>query len=264
MAAPLLLAHQEIGDGPPLIVLHGLFGSARNWTSVARRLAARHRVYALDLRNHGDSPWANDMDYRAMAGDVVAFMDAHGLDRAVLLGHSMGGKAAMAAALDHGPRVERLIVVDIAPVDYPAAFLSHIQAMQGVDLTAIARRGDADGLLRAAIPEAPVRGFLLQNLVARDGAFDWRLNLNVLAAEMDHIVGFPGDLLERSFGGPTLFVGGALSPYIEPGHHPLIRSLFPAVEIIEIAGADHRVHADQPEDFTLAVDDFLDGAESRL
>jgi pimeloyl-ACP methyl ester carboxylesterase len=233
MAAPLPLAHQEIGDGPPLLVLHGLFGSARNWTSVARRLAARHRVYALDLRNHGDSPWADDMDYRAMAGDVVAFMDAHELDRAALLGHSMGGKAAMAAALDHGPRVERLVVVDIAPVAYSAAFLSHARAMQDLDLAAIARRADADRLLQATVPEAE-------------------------AAEMDRIVGFPGDLLERSYGGPTLFVGGAQSPYIEPGHHTLIRRLFPAAEIIEIAGADHRVHADQPERFTDAVGGFLD------
>jgi esterase len=261
MAAALPLAHQEIGDGPPLIVLHGLFGSARNWTSVARRLAARHRVYALDLRNHGDSPWSDDMDYCAMAGDVVAFMDARGMDRAALLGHSMGGKAAMAAALDHGPRVERLIVVDIAPVDYPAAFLSHVRAMQGVDLSALARRGDADGLLRAAIPEAPVRGFLLQNLVARDGAFDWRLNLAVLAAEMDRIVGFPADLLGETYGGPTLFLGGALSPYIDRGHHPLIRRLFAAAEIAEIAGAGHRVHADQPESFITAVGDFLEQNE---
>jgi pimeloyl-ACP methyl ester carboxylesterase len=258
MAAPLPLAHQEIGDGPPLLVLHGLFGSARNWTSVARRLAARHRVYALDLRNHGDSPWADDMDYRAMAGDVVAFMDAHELDRAALLGHSMGGKAAMAAALDHGPRVERLVVVDIAPVAYSAAFLSHARAMQDLDLAAIARRADADRLLQATVPEAEVRGFLVQNLVRRDDAFHWRLNLDVLAAEMDRIVGFPGDLLERSYGGPTLFVGGAQSPYIEPGHHTLIRRLFPAAEIIEIAGADHRVHADQPERFTDAVGGFLD------
>ena len=141
MTAPLPLAHQEIGDGPPLIVLHGLFGSARNWTSVARRLAARRRVYALDLRNHGDSPWADDMDYPAMAGDVVAFMDAHGMDRAALLGHSMGGKVAMAAALDHGPRVACLVVVDIAPVDYPAAFLPHVRAMQDIDPTTLGRRG---------------------------------------------------------------------------------------------------------------------------
>ena len=258
MAAPLPLAHQEIGDGPPLIVLHGLFGSARNWTSVARRLAARHRVYALDLRNHGDSPWADDMAYRAMAGDVVAFIDGQGLDRAALLGHSMGGKVAMAAALGHGPRVARLIVVDIAPVDYPPAFTSHVQAMQGIDLAAIGRRGDADGLLRDAIPEAPVRGFLLQNLVARDGAFDWRLNLAVLAAEMDRIMGFPADLPDEGYGGPTLFLGGARSPYIDSGHHGLIRRLFPAADIAEIADAGHWVHADQPESFTTAVGDFLD------
>jgi len=112
--------------------------------------------------------------------------------------------------------------------------------------------------LRAAIPEAPVRGFLLQNLVARDGAFDWRLNLAVLAAEMERIVGFPADLLGKTYGGPTLFLGGALSSYIDPGHRPLIRRLFPAVAIAEIAGAGHRVHADQPDDFTTAVGAFLD------
>jgi len=116
--------------------------------------------------------------------------------------------------------------------------------------------------LRDAIPEAPVRGFLLQNLVARDGGFEWRLNLAVLAAEMDRIMGFPADLLDHSYGGPALFLGGALSPYIEPGHHALIRRLFSAAEIAEIPGAGHWVHADQPESFAAAVGAFLDGAEA--
>jgi len=259
MTAPLPLAHQEIGDGPPLIVLHGLFGSARNWASVARHLADRHRVYALDLRNHGASPWAEEMNYHAMAGDVVAFMNAHGLDRAALLGHSMGGKVAMAVALRHGARVHPLVTVDIAPVAYLPSFMPFMRAMQDLDLSALTRRSDADARLKDGIPDDAMRGFLLQNLTAGGGGFRWRINLAVLAAEMQHIADFPADLLEARYDGPALFLHGALSPYIKPPHHDIIRRLFPAAVITGIAGAGHWVHADRPQDFTKAVGDFLDG-----
>src|SRR5438067_7945867 len=150
----LSLAATEYGAGPPLAILHGLFGSGRNWAGVAQRLAARHRVVALDLRNHGASPWAETMDYPAMAEDVRATMQGLGHRRFALLGHSMGGKTAMIAALAHADEIDRLIVVDIAPVPYPPHHLGLARAMRGLDLGGITRRAEADARLAAAVPDA--------------------------------------------------------------------------------------------------------------
>ncbi len=255
------LAYQSFGDGPPVLILHGLFGSGRNWTSIARKLARRYQVYALDLRNHGDSPWADDMSYAAMAADVVAFMNDSALAQAAIIGHSMGGKAAMAAALEHGARVSALAVVDVSPVTYGRAFLDFIEAMRAVDTSAAARRGDVEAALRPAVPDPAVRAFLLKNLVEREGKLLWRLNLHVLADRIDEIVGFPQSLLGRQYAGPALFVAGALSSYVRAENEPLIRRLFPNVSIERIDRADHWVHADQPVAFLAAVESFLrDGA----
>jgi esterase len=251
------LAHHSFGAGPPLIILHGLFGSARNWTSVAKRFADHHRVFALDLRNHGDSPWRNGMSFPSMAADVVAFMDDHGLERATMIGHSMGGKVAMALALEHGGRVGALVVVDIAPVAYGGGYGAFVEAMQGVDLTDVRRRSDVDARLAAVIEDPGVRAFLMQNLVDREGRYAWRLNLEALGGAMDRIVGFPSELLQRSYDGPTLFLAGARSNYIRPEHDALIRRLFPRARVESVAEAGHWVHADQPKAFVDRVREFL-------
>src|SRR6266478_4412219 len=154
------LAAVEYGEGPPLAILHGLFGSGRNWASIAQQLAARRRVIALDLRNHGASPWADTMDYEEMAADVRATLHARGHHRYALLGHSMGGKVAMVAALQHGAEVERLVVVDIAPVNYPPNHLALVQAMRELDLAGISRRSEGDARLAASIPDPAERAFL--------------------------------------------------------------------------------------------------------
>lgn len=247
------LAYDVIGEGPPLVVLHGLFGSARNWRGIAKRLADRRRVYSVDLRNHGDSPWDDDMNYPAMADDLRAFLERHDIAGAAVMGHSMGGKAAMALALLYPEQVSRLIVVDVAPVAYDARLRTYARAMADVDLGAASRRAEVDALLAPGIPEAGIRAFLLQNLVARDGGLSWRLNLAVLDREMETIAGWPDDLMVRRYDGPAHFVAGGRSRYIRPEHRETILALFPAATYAIVPGAGHWVHAEKPEAFVRAV-----------
>jgi esterase len=251
------LAATESGAGEPVAILHGLFGAARNWAGIAQRLAARHRVVAFDLRNHGASPWAETMDYPAMAEDVHAAMTARGHRRFALIGHSMGGKAAMVLALRETEIVERLVVVDIAPVALPAPFLGLIRAMRGLDLGAVARRRDADAALAGAIPDPAERAFLLQSLVFEDGKPRWQLNLAALEAALPSIAGFPSFPAGAHYDGPTLFVTGGKSSVLPLTAEPAIRSLFPRATIERIADAGHWVHAEQPAAFLTLVEPFL-------
>lgn len=251
------LAATELGDGPAVAILHGLFGSGRNWASIGRSLAAHHRVLLFDLRNHGASPWADDMSYEGMAADVQAALAARGLGGAALIGHSLGGKVAMALALAAPEAVARLIVVDIAPVAYPPTLLSHLRAMQDLDLTRIERRSEADRPL-AAVPDPAERAFLLQNLVFEEGRARWRVNLTALAAGMPLISGFPA-FPGRTYGRPALFVAGGRSPYLPAGHDPVIKSRFPAARIVRIAEAGHWVHAEAPAAFLALAAPFLAG-----
>ncbi|MDJ0860705.1 MAG: alpha/beta fold hydrolase [Gammaproteobacteria bacterium] len=251
------LAFREYGAGPPLLVLHGLFGSSANWGSMARSLADRHRVLCLDLRNHGQSPHTADMSYRVMAEDVERFMDDHGVDRAALLGHSLGGKTAMMLALTHAARVKQLIVVDIAPVTYSHSYAGIIQALKGLELSRITSRAEADGLLEEALPEQVLRGFLLQNLTAVDGAYRWRVNLEAVQQHEAEIKGFPVGVQTASYSGEALFLRGALSDYVSPGHYPLIHRFFPAARIHTTPAAGHWVHTEQSGEFLKAVAAFL-------
>lgn len=253
----LELSFAETGAGPPLVILHGLFGSNRNWASLARQLGDSHRVFTLDLRNHGQSPWAETMTYREMAGDVAAFLVGHGLEGATVMGHSMGGKTAMLLALEEGDLVGRLIVVDIAPVAYGHSHLPYIEAMQAVDLSAAARRGEVDRALRDAVPDPGLRGFLLHNLASEAGRIRWRINLAALGDNMDELIGYPNDLEGLSYNGATLFLSGAGSDYVQADYHPRIGALFPAAEIDTIAGAGHWVHAEQPQAFLARLQAFL-------
>ncbi len=260
---PLDLAYDVAGNGPPLVILHGLFGSARNWRAIATRLAGRYRVFSLDLRNHGDSPWHPDMSYEAMAGDVRAFLEAQDIVGAAVLGHSMGGKAAMTLALMHPEQINALIVVDVAPVTRPPELRAYARAMAAIDLAQVTRRADADRLLATSIDDRRVRAFLVQNLSVRHGTPAWQLNLDAIDRQMETIGGFPQHLLERRFAGPTHFITGAESDYVRPEHRDRILRLFPATTLSVIGGAGHWVHAEKPESFLRAVERFLGALAER-
>jgi len=241
--------------GSPVVILHGLLGSSSNWRSIARRLAERHRVFALDLPNHGESPHVDTMSYPAMAADVAAFLDGQQLPRATLIGHSMGGKTAMRLALEQPERVQRLVVVDIAPTVSHHDHLPWLQAMADLDMSRVGRRADADRLLTEAVPDVGMRQFLLQNLVSTPDGFDWRVNLTAIANSMPALLDFPLDAGTRAFDGPALFLRGAQSDYVLQDDEAAIRELFPGSDIVTIEGAGHWVHAEQPERFLAALGD---------
>jgi pimeloyl-ACP methyl ester carboxylesterase len=251
------LAYETYGDGAPVVVLHGLFGSARNWRTIADRLGEAYRVYAVDLRNHGNSPWTDDMDYGAMAADLAAFLDDRGLDGASLIGHSLGGKTAMTLALEAPERVERLVVVDIAPVPYQESLLSYVDAAADVQLQGVTRRAEVDEDLSGLIPDPWIRQFILMNLEPADGGLRWRLNLAALQRAATALTDFKPRRREP-FTGPTLFVAGGRSDFIRRTYHPVLFGLFPNAELVEVADAGHEVHAEQPERFLQAVRGFLD------
>jgi pimeloyl-ACP methyl ester carboxylesterase len=252
----MLLNVMEAGQGPPLVLLHGLFGSARNWGAVQKALAGDYRVVALDMRNHGASPHAPDMSYAAQAADVAETLAALGIERAALLGHSMGGKAAMMLALTRPDVVERLIVADIAPRPYPPALRTVVAALQAVPLHPGLTRQEADHALRAAVPEAPIRSFLLQNLRFETNPPSWRIGLDEIAAAMPEIEAFAPPQDAR-FEGATLAMAGALSPYIRAEDHAAFRALFPHMGFASIAKAGHWLHAENPEGFMAALQEFL-------
>lgn len=250
------LSHVRYGDGRPVVLLHGLFGSARNWAGIARRLGEDHAVYVLDARNHGDSPRAAAMGYADMADDVGEFIADHGLERPLVMGHSMGGKTAMTLALGQGGAIGGLIVADIAPVAYPPRFMAELDAMRAIDPAGLARRGDAEAAMAQAVPDPAVRAFLLHNLVAQDGGYAWRIDLGAIAANAEALAGFAVPA-GASYRGPALFLRGDRSDYVAPTHHAGIRDLFPAAEIETIADSGHWLYAEQPDAFLTRVRDWL-------
>ena len=250
--------HPGPSDATPLVLLHGLFGSSVNWRGVAKRLAENRRVLALDMRNHGRSFHDDDMSYPAMARDILDTLDGEGIDAADLAGHSMGGKAAMVAALEQPERVEHLVVVDIAPVIYTHSHVPMIDALLKLDTGALGSRSEADQALSGEIEDRMTRQFLLQSLEKTDEGYRWRLNLEVLRSAMGDLTGFP-DLNGRTFDKPVLFLYGADSDYVQAEQHPRIESLFPNAEYTAIEGAGHWVHADQPRTLIERLEQFLDG-----
>lgn len=263
----LHLSWTSVGAGAPLVILHGLFGSGRNWTAIARRLAARGwRVLTPDLRNHGASPWDSAMDYPAMAADLRTMLDSTLTAEdppPVVAGHSMGGKVAMRLALDHPGAVRAVIAVDVAPVTYGHGLESYARTMRDIPLKTVRRRADADAALAETIPEPGIRTFLLQNLVL-PGPDDtpphprWRLNLAALIEGMADITGWPDPPDGARFDGPMLVLAGEASGYVRPEHHDAIRRLFPAARVETIAGAGHWVHAEKPDATVTALGGFLD------
>lgn len=252
----MILSCTEAGEGPPLVLLHGLFGAGQNWGGIRRALAPRHRVLTPDLRNHGSSPRAAAMDYATMAADIAETMDAAGVPRAAVLGHSMGGKVAMALALAQPGRVERLVVADIAPVRYRPALRGHVDAMRAVPLRPGLTRREADALLAATIAEPGIRAFLLQSLRFEEDPPSWRLGLDELAAALPVIEDFAAPAGAR-YDGPVLVVSGAASGYVRPEHHAAFRALFPRVAFATVPKAGHWLHAENPQGFLAALEPFL-------
>jgi esterase len=243
------LAVTELGAGPPVVVLHGLLGRARNWLSIARALAPSYTVHLADLRNHGASPWSDEMSYAAMARDVAALIEQLDAGPVRVVGHSMGDKVAMALALTRPELAERLIVVDIAPVRYRQGYEGFVRAMLAVDLPAVTRRADADTALAGAVPEPGMRAFLLQNLDTADGRFTWRPNLSVLLAAMPELTGFPAELADEVSQAPAWCLRGERSSYVEAGGEAALRRHFPRLELRSVPGAGHWPHAEQPDGF---------------
>ena len=255
----MILAGTSVGVGPPVVLLHGLLGQGRNLGFVQRRLGVGRlgvgrRAIALDLRNHGGSPHGPGMTYGAMAGDVIATLGAMAALPCAFIGHSMGGKVAMAAALTAPEAVTRLMVADIAPAPSDSRFGAIIAAMRGLRLDAGLTRAAADAALAEVVEEAGVRGFLLQNL--RFGAKpEWRVGLEEIAAGLADVLDWPD--FAATYGGPTLFLGGARSDYIRPEHRAVIRGLFPRARMAILRDAGHWLHADNPEGFVAVTEAFL-------
>lgn len=249
------LYFKRAGDGEPIILLHGLFGSASNLGGVARALSDRFTVYSVDLRNHGQSPHAQHMDFPAMAGDVLQLMDDQALSKAHLLGHSMGGKTAMQLALNHSQRVGKLIVADIAPVTYPHSHSEVLQGLTTVAEASVRSRQQAGEILAQRVSDSGVRGFLLKSLARlSDGRYAWQLNLAAIKANYDALVmGNSGE----PFTGDTLFIKGAKSDYLAPEHKDAVLALFPNAQMKVIANAGHWLHAEQPDLFNNIVLRFL-------
>jgi len=242
-------------DAPALVIAHGLYGSGRNWGVIARRLADRRETIAVDMRNHGQSPRAATQSYPDMAADLAEVIESLG-GPVDLLGHSMGGKAAMQLALTRPELIRRLIVADIAPVAYAHDQSRNARAMASLDLGRIKTRAEADAALAQDIDDPGLRVFFLQSLDLRAHPPHWRLNLPVLEAEMPKIVGWPGT--EGVFDHPTLFLTGALSNYVRPEHRDTIRALFPKARFARIPETGHWLHAEKPREFEETVRVFLE------
>lgn len=246
----MTLHFQKFGDtGSPLVLIHGLFGSAANWRSVARELSTEFQVYVLDLRNHGASKHLPSHTYLDLASDIQEFVLSQGLRDYFLCGHSMGGKAVMVNALMNDLLVDDqlrgVIVYDIAPVAYEHSHSNNLAALQALDLSTLSSRSDADKQLQAAIPDNATRLFLLQSLAKGDDGFYWKLNLPVLAEYMPDIVGFPNPLLTgKTCSKPALFLYGEASGFVQATAKPGILAYFPNAIIEPLAGAGHWVHVD--------------------
>lgn len=250
------LHYRKIGEGKPLVILHGVFGSGDNWLTVSKAFADAHTVYLIDQRNHGQSAWSSEFNYEVMAQDVAEFARAENIIPFTLMGHSMGGKVAMRFAQLYPDQLEKLIVVDIAPRAYKPHHQSIIEGFRAVDLHTIQSRQEADRAMSRYVEAPDVRQFLLKNLYRdAEGRFSWRLNLEAIVENIHEIgAALPaGPPIQV----PTLFIAGTRSNYILPADEEEIHQRFTNVEIIKIANAGHWLHAEQPLAFAEAVNNFL-------
>ena len=245
-----MLNYMTFGDekSPPVMIVHGLYGSGRNWGVIAKRLSDQFFVITVDLRNHGDSPWLDTHNYHVMADDLVEVINSLNI-KPNIIGHSMGGKAAMVLALKRPNLVRNLIIADIAPVKYEHDQSQFIEAMQKVDLSKVEKRSDATVALSKFVEDKSLQNFFTQSLDIK--AKRWKLNLKVLRSEMSEILSFPK--IESEFSGHSLFLKGEKSDYIKPEHRRLIKSLFTKARFATFKEAGHWLHAEKPREFESAA-----------
>lgn len=252
------LFFRQTGEtGPAIVILHGLFGSSDNWLTNSKAIAAKgYRVFLVDQRNHGQSPRADDQDYQNMAADLREFLTDYGIDKPILVGHSMGGKTVMQYAMSYPGTFEKLVVVDIAPKFYPIHHAELIRGLKAINLLGIKGRNEADAVLQAYEPILAVRQFLLKNLYRNEqGVFDWRINIPVIERELHGI----GEQLTNPsiVTTPTLFIRGSESPYITDEDLPEIKRIFPNSQVQTIQGAGHWVQAEKPTEFVDVLMNFI-------
>ncbi len=250
------LNYKEFGQGEPIIILHGLFGTLDNWQTIAKQLAENFRVFIIDQRNHGKSPHSKAFSYDILSADLKAFMDEKYIYKAIIVGHSMGGKTAMRFALDNPDMVNKLVVVDIAPKAYKGGHEIILEAMFDLDLDTLTDRKEIDEQLKIKIPEDGVRLFLMKNLSREKGGnYRWKMNLPVLKDKYLEILGAIES--DETFDEPTLFIRGANSHYINDDDVLDIHDMFPMMQLATIENAGHWVHAENPNAFVTKLMEFL-------
>jgi len=248
------LFFRESGQGQPLIILHGLFGSSDNWYSHAKTFAPFFKVYLVDQRNHGQSPHSDEFNYKALTQDLEEFITEHHIENPIILGHSMGGKTAMNFAVKNPDKLDKLIVVDIVPKYYPVHHDQILEGLDAIDLKAVQSRNEADQLLSTYVPEPDVRQFLLKNLSRNENGFEWKINIAGIDKNIEQIgaaLEYPG-----TYNGPSLFIKGAKSNYYKPGDEEVIKKIFTQADIQTI-DTGHWVQAENPQEFSKMVLTFL-------
>ncbi len=250
------LHYQIVGEGgTPLLLIHGLFGSADNWRGIARHLSKTRQVISVDLRNHGRSFQHPQQNYPLMAADIADVLTELEIDKVHILGHSIGGKVAMQFAIDYPQLLDKLIVVDIALRSYPDSHSQIFENLMSVNLAQFRQRNEVDKAMAAMIPDRAVRSFLLMNLILQDDQLDWRINLNHLFCNYPSLL--QAITPTAPIVQPTLFISGGDSDYIGTEDRQQIRQWFSNVQLLRIANAGHWVHADKPEAFCQTVESFL-------
>jgi esterase len=248
------LFFRESGEGEPLIILHGLFGSSDNWYSHAKTFAPYFKVYLVDQRNHGQSPHSSNFNYKTLTTDLEDFLNEHSIKDPIILGHSMGGKTAMNFAVKNPDKLKSLIVVDIVPKSYPIHHDHILEGLQAIDLTSNQSRSEVDKQLARHVEEVDVRQFLLKNLSRTENGFEWKINLNGIEENIE-VIG-EGMQYVGTFNGPALFVKGAKSNYYKPGDEDAIKKIFPQAEF-KTLDTGHWVQAEKPKEFAETVLKFL-------
>ncbi|MEJ6492357.1 MAG: alpha/beta fold hydrolase [Flavobacteriales bacterium] len=248
------LHHRILGEGKPMVILHGLFGYSDNWQTHAKKLAEYYQVILVDQRNHGHSDWSYEISYDLMAEDLKELFDELNLEEVILLGHSMGGKTAMKFAQNYPDYLEKLIVVDIGTKTYPSHHEQILAGLHAIDLNVIHSRSEAEEAMAKYIESNGVRQFLLKNLYwAQKGKLAWRMNIPVLEQEMWAILqGLPSNEVLI----PTLFIRGMMSDYILGEDIPDLENQFSDSHFVSVENAGHWVHAEAPEEFIEAVLSF--------
>lgn len=253
------LFFRQMGEGDPVIILHGIYGISDNWVTIGRKLAEKFEVFIPDQRNHGQSPHSDTFSYFALVDDLYEFIDDHQIVNPVLIGHSMGGKVAMNFALENPSKVARLIVVDMSLREYPARkeHMDIIHAMLAVDFNEVATREEVEEIIAEKVRSERIRLFIMKNLY-RIGQqrFAWRMNVQSIYENIENV--FVGIDSPYTFDKPSLFVKGGASDYILEEDYPAIRKKFPAARFTTIDGASHWVHADRPDELCAAFSGFLD------